>query len=78
MPEARIGFFPDVGSTGWMFNRCPKGYPEYLGLTGYHMEGVECVRLGFATHFVKSDYLTTLIEILESTEIGNDAEKQTT
>ncbi len=37
MPEARIGFFPDVGATGWLFSRCPKGYPEYLSLTGYEM-----------------------------------------
>jgi enoyl-CoA hydratase/carnithine racemase len=28
MPETRIGFFPDVGATGW---------PEYLGLTGYEV-----------------------------------------
>ena len=30
MPETRIGFFPDVGATGWLFDRCPPGYPEYL------------------------------------------------
>ena len=33
MPETRIGFFPDVGATGWMFTKCPEGYPEFLGLT---------------------------------------------
>ncbi|MCJ7541464.1 MAG: enoyl-CoA hydratase/isomerase family protein, partial [Desulfobacterales bacterium] len=49
MPETRIGFFPDVGSTGWMFDKCPAGYPEYLGLTGYEMNGAETVRVGFAT-----------------------------
>ncbi|MEE9911246.1 MAG: enoyl-CoA hydratase/isomerase family protein [Deltaproteobacteria bacterium] len=66
MPETRIGFFPDVGSTGWMFTRCPKGYPEYLGLTGYDMIGRECVRLGFATHYMKSDDIPQLIEKLEN------------
>lgn len=65
MPETRIGFFPDVGSTGWMFSRCPKGYPEYLGLTGYDMTGRECVRLGFATHYMKSGDLPRLIGMLE-------------
>jgi enoyl-CoA hydratase/carnithine racemase len=65
MPETRIGFFPDVGSTGWMFTKCPKGYPEYLGLTGYYMEGIECVRLGFATHFMNSKYIQQLIAALE-------------
>jgi enoyl-CoA hydratase len=52
MPETRIGFFPDVGATGWMFTKCPVGYPEYLGLTGYEIKGDECVRLGLANCFV--------------------------
>lgn len=65
MPETRIGFFPDVGSTGWMFTRCPKGYPEYLGLTGYYMKGIESVRLGFATHFMNSKDIVQLIAALE-------------
>lgn len=52
MPETRIGFFPDVGATGWMFDRCPAGYPEFLGLTGYEMVGAECLRLGFASHLI--------------------------
>ncbi|HUN55032.1 MAG TPA: enoyl-CoA hydratase/isomerase family protein [Smithella sp.] len=48
MPETRIGFFPDVGSTGWLFKKCGKGYPEFLGLTGYELIGEECVRVGLA------------------------------
>jgi len=65
MPETRIGFFPDVGSTGWMYDKCPAGYPEYLGLTGYEMNGTETVRVGFATHLSPSDRLPELINILE-------------
>jgi enoyl-CoA hydratase/carnithine racemase len=65
MPETRIGFFPDVGSTGWMFSKCPKGYPEYLGLTGYEMVGGEAVRVGFATHAMNSQRLPELIKVLE-------------
>lgn len=65
MPETRIGFFPDVGSTGWMFDKCPAGYPEYLGLTGYEMKGAETVRVGFATHLSASERLPELINILE-------------
>lgn len=68
MPETRIGFFPDVGSTGWMFSRCPKGYPEYLGLTGYDMTGAECVRLGFATHYMQSANLDLVIETFRHLE----------
>jgi len=65
MPETRIGFFPDVGATGWMFNKCPRGYPEFLGLTGYEMVGAECVRLGFATHLIPRRNLSSVVRILE-------------
>ena len=75
MPETRIGFFPDVGSTGWMFERCPKGYPEYLGLTGYDMKGNECVRLGFATHFMKSENIPRLIDMLENDVLESEQDK---
>ena len=68
MPETRIGFFPDVGSTGWMFDRCPAGYPEYLGLTGYEMNGAETVRVGFATYLSSSNRLPEMINILEGYE----------
>ncbi len=65
MPETRIGFFPDVGATGWMFGKCPDGYPEYLGLTGYEMVGAESVRVGFATHLLGSKRLPEFIGVLE-------------
>jgi len=61
MPETRIGFFPDVGATGWMFDRCQAGYPEFLGLTGYEMVGAECLRLGFATHLVAGKQLPNFV-----------------
>ncbi|MDQ5988142.1 MAG: 3-hydroxyisobutyryl-CoA hydrolase [Syntrophus sp. SKADARSKE-3] len=75
MPESRIGFFPDVGSTGWLFRRCRKGYPEYLALTGYYMTGSECVRLGLATHLVDSGRVPEIVSILQSFKpaaAGND------
>lgn len=68
MPEARIGFFPDVGATGWLFSRCPKGYPEYLSLTGYEMRSKECVRIGLATHFMMSGDSQKVISALENYE----------
>jgi enoyl-CoA hydratase/carnithine racemase len=75
MPETKIGFFPDVGATGWMFTKCPKGYPEYLGLTGYDMSGFECVRLGLATHFMNSKNIPELIETLENFDPGEKLNK---
>jgi enoyl-CoA hydratase/carnithine racemase len=66
MPETRIGFFVDVAATGWMFARCPKGYPEYLALTGYEVAGPEAVRIGFSTHLATSADLPEVKRILES------------
>jgi enoyl-CoA hydratase/carnithine racemase len=65
MPETRIGFFPDVGATGWMFRKCPKGYPEYLGLTGYEMVGAEAVRVGFADYLLQAKRVPEFIGVLE-------------
>jgi enoyl-CoA hydratase len=70
MPETRIGFFPDVGATGWMFAKCPPGYPEYLGLTGYEMIGAEAVRVGLADYLIDASRLPELIEILETCPDG--------
>jgi enoyl-CoA hydratase/carnithine racemase len=62
MPETGIGFFPDVGATGWLFTKCPKGYPEFLGLTGHEFKGADAVRCGMASHLVRSDALKTLVD----------------
>lgn len=65
MPESRIGFFPDVGSTGWLFTRCRKGYPKYLALTGDELIGQECVHVGLADNQVLSHTLPHCIEEIE-------------
>jgi len=65
MPEARIGFFPDVGATGWMYGKCPPGYPEYLALTSHELTGSECVRVGFATHLTQANRVNDLIRRIE-------------
>jgi enoyl-CoA hydratase len=74
MPETRIGFFPDVGSTGWLFQKCGRGYPEFLGLTGYELQGSECVRIGLADCLIPStrfnDALNAVIE--HSPELPSD------
>ena len=75
MPETRIGFFPDVGATGWMFAKCPPGFPEFLGLTGYEMRGAECVRLGFADCLLPSAQLDEAIAVIERVGPGLPHEK---
>ena len=66
MPETRIGFIPDVGATGWLFDKCPKGYPEYLGLTGQEVEGAETVRLGLSDVYVPAKQIANAIQVLKS------------
>jgi enoyl-CoA hydratase len=68
MPETRIGFFPDVGATGWMYSKCPPGYPEYLALTSHELKGSECIRVGFATHLTRADKVNDLIRSIERFE----------
>jgi enoyl-CoA hydratase len=75
MPETRIGFFPDVGATGWLFEKCPSGYPEFLGLTGYEALGPECLRLGLATHLVQARDLPAIVENLTRLPAGLDPGK---
>jgi len=77
MPETRIGFFVDVGATGWMHARCLKGYPEYLALTGYEVAGAEAVRIGFPTHLARSTELPEVRRILESWSVELPRERQT-
>ena len=71
MPESRIGFFPDVGATGWLHSKCPAGYPEFLGLTGYELRGGQCARLGLATHFLPASRIRDLLSRLESAASGD-------
>jgi enoyl-CoA hydratase/carnithine racemase len=70
MPESRIGFFPDVGATGWLHRTCPPGYPEFLGLTGYELRGRQCARIGLATHCLPASQLGELIAGLGAAATG--------
>jgi enoyl-CoA hydratase len=47
-----------------------------LGLTGYDMIGSECVRLGFATHYMKSEQIPQLIDLLENNVLEGGSDKQ--
>ncbi len=76
MPETKIGFFPDVGATGWMFIKCPRGYPEYLGLTGDEVKGSECLRVGLANSLTKKARLQELKEALKNHSARISSEKR--
>ncbi|KAI9087830.1 hypothetical protein K1719_030160 [Acacia pycnantha] len=65
MPEASIGFFPDVGAS-YFLSRLPGYFGENLGLTGRRLDGAEMVKCGLATHLVPSKKLNLLENSLRS------------
>ena len=70
MPEANIGFFPDVGG-GYFLPRCPGQTGVYLALTGKKIGALDTIYVGFATHFVKAERLADLFAALTG-EVWND------
>jgi len=63
MPEAAIGFFPDVGGT-FFLPRLPDRFGWYLGLTGERANGADCLMLGVATHYMRASHVAVLEEEL--------------
>lgn len=54
MPEAGIGFFPDVGAT-WFLSNLQDEVGTYLGLTGVPIGRAEAFALGLVSHVIDSD-----------------------
>ena len=54
MPETGIGLFPDVGG-GWYLSRLPGRIGQFVALTGYRLDGAECLALGLATHYLPAE-----------------------
>lgn len=69
MPEARIGFIPDVGGT-WLLSRCPDRVGTYLCLTGTSLSAPDAVACGFADYFVPQARLGALLRRLTTTVFG--------
>lgn len=51
MPEATVGFFPDVGAT-WFLPRMPGRIGLYLGLSGNRIDRADAYSLGLLTHCI--------------------------
>ena len=60
MPEATIGFFPDVGGSRFL-PRLPGQFGLWLGLTGSRLGWGDALWSGLATHCVKSGSLDDLV-----------------
>lgn len=67
MPEANIGFFPDVGG-GYFLPRCPGQTGTYLALTAKRIKAIDTIYIGFATHFVPAENLPGLTAALAALE----------
>lgn len=73
MPEVAIGYIADSTSTYFLSRLCEKEFGMYLGVHGQRVKGIECLKTGFATHFVENKN----IEKLKRELIGNHNEKTT-
>lgn len=66
MPEASIGFFPDVGGS-FFLSRLPGCYGMYMALTGARVSCGEALGLGLATHAVEADDLDGVADEIAAT-----------
>jgi enoyl-CoA hydratase len=69
MPEAGLGFFPDVGGT-WLLSRTPGELGAYFGLTGQTMNGPDAIHARFADAVVPTEKLPALRERLTGLDPG--------
>ncbi|WP_019221772.1 enoyl-CoA hydratase/isomerase family protein [Bartonella senegalensis] len=63
MPEAAIGFFPDVGAS-FFLPSLSNHFGIYLALTGAHIKWGDCLNLGLATHAVQETELEYIREAI--------------
>lgn len=67
MPETGIGLIPDVGGTHAL-SRLPGFIGTWLALTGARLKAADCLYAGIATHYIPSDRLPLLCELLANGE----------
>jgi enoyl-CoA hydratase len=65
MPEATIGFAPDVGG-GWLLANAPGELGTYLALTGTTVGAGDSIALGLADFFVPSERIDEFIAAVEA------------
>ena len=63
MPETGIGLIPDVGGTHALA-RLPGQIGTWAALTGARLKAADCLYAGIATHFVPSERLAVLRDLL--------------
>jgi enoyl-CoA hydratase len=76
MPEAGLGFFPDVGGT-WLLSHAPGEVGTYYGLTGNTMNGNEAVYIGLADVCISTTAWHALRVAITSLPAGSGAGEMT-
>lgn len=74
MPEAGIGFFPDVGSL-YHLHKCPRNYGRYLALTGQGIDGQTACAAGLADMFIHSSDVNRLMDAVRASAGKADLQK---
>ncbi len=69
MPEVTIGIAPDIGAT-WLLSHAPGELGTYAGLTGSTLGAGDVIAFGLADHFVPSDRLDDLVQLIEAGDVG--------
>ena len=69
MPEASIGFFPDVGGS-YFLSRCPGQIGMYLALTGARLKAADCLYAGVGTHYLPAAEQPALVDVLADADAG--------
>ena len=74
MPEASIGFFPDIGASH-LLSACPGGFGVYLGLTGRRLKAGDAHAMGLVKYTVSSEDFPHVIAHLRSSDLSINAEQ---
>ncbi|MDF1683816.1 MAG: enoyl-CoA hydratase/isomerase family protein [Legionellaceae bacterium] len=74
MPEASIGFFPDIGASH-LLSACPGGFGLYLGLTGRRLKSSDAYAMGLVKYTVPSNKIPTVLAQLRASDLSTDADQ---
>lgn len=75
MPEASIGFFPDIGASH-LLSACPGGFGLYLGLTGRRLKSSDAYAMGLVKYTVSSDKTSNILAQLRASDLSIHAAQQ--
>ena len=77
MPEASIGFFPDIGASH-LLSSCPGGFGLYLGLTGRRLKSADAHAMGLVKYTVPADKFPEVLSHLRACDLSKHAAEEVT